>query len=177
MIIYKDTSTELTYIAMILDVEQDTKTIGVHYYLHDVKAKEKFSLKTPLRKRKNLAPEYIRTRKIGKRTNKFSVPTFHPRADDEPCECDIVYTKYEILAAGFEMDKSSKPGRVNIPQRVLDDIAQFHSAATADDSSEDGTQSAAASTGESQKRRQREGKAKFTRIERKREIGKKQKAS
>ena len=63
MVIFKDKQTNLVYVAEITYVEQDTETMGVHYYLHDVKAKETFSLDTALRDRKNFAPEYCRTQR------------------------------------------------------------------------------------------------------------------
>eukprot|EP00935_MAST-01C_sp_MAST-1C-sp1_P001541 g1541.t1 len=129
MVIFKDKQTNLVYVAEITYVEQDTETMGVHYYLHDVKAKETFSLDTALRDRKNFAPEYCRTQRTGKRTREFSIPTFNPRQGDEAVQMDIKYTAYEILAVGFEMEKGTKPGRKNIPERVVKDIEQFHSAA------------------------------------------------
>ena len=92
MVIFKDKQTNLVYVAEITYVEQDTETMGVHYYLHDVKAKETFSLDTPLRDRKNFAPEYCRTQRTGKRTREFSIPTFNPRQGDEAVQMDIKYT-------------------------------------------------------------------------------------
>ena len=129
MVIFKDNETGLVYVAEIISVEQDTETMGVHYYLHDIKAKEPFSLKTPLSERKNFAPEYTVRQKVGRRVREFSIPTFHPKPGYEATQNDIRYTAYTILAAGFDMEKGTRKGRVNIPERVIKDITRFHSAA------------------------------------------------
>ena len=115
----------MAWCATAISIEQATETLAIHYYMHDCKGA--YSLLTPLKRRRNLAPEYFRKN----RGKEYSVPTFHPREGDEACENDIIYSAYEILAAGFEMEKGSKPGRVNIPRRVLENIAKFNVAATA----------------------------------------------
>ena len=124
-IIFRDMIKGNIFVGIVTNVERANNTVHLHYYIQVGRAAR--DLTRPLTARQKFAPEYLR--KVHRRTGAIEqsrVGTFNPRSTatstDTPVEQSIDYTKFDVLAAGFDIVPQPQSTRswITIPSEVIE---------------------------------------------------------